>query len=221
MTTADSPFAAIAGEQLRTKVYRMGRIRRRTKSGGVPVSVKCCRSARLDGRADERAVLRPRAVVILDVVEAEQFLQREPGVGRSLADPAVRDHLAVAGDALGLVQGPQLVGALEGAVVVRGLDPRDVRRSGDVARDLRLLLRKVVGRQLLATELLGRPDVDEARRPDLGDDLVPHRADLRTLLTEEHVLGPLVARDIAHQLSALELPLLAPAVQQLDLLEPA
>src|SRR5260370_20587015 len=35
--------------------------------------------------------LGPRAVVVLDVGQAEQFVQHEPGVRRPLADPAVGD----------------------------------------------------------------------------------------------------------------------------------
>ena len=57
-------------------------------------------AADLHRRAHERAVLGPRAVVVLDVLVAQQLLQREPGVARTLTDPAVRDDLAVAGDAL-------------------------------------------------------------------------------------------------------------------------
>src|SRR5213592_672820 len=83
------------------------------------------RSAELDGDADQRPVLRPGSVVVLDVRVPEQLLEREPRVRAALADPAIRDHLAIRGDALGLVQRPQLVGALEGAVVVGRLDPRD------------------------------------------------------------------------------------------------
>ena len=45
----------------------------------------------LDRHADERAVLGPRAVVVLDVLVAEQLVQREPGVAGALADAAVGD----------------------------------------------------------------------------------------------------------------------------------
>jgi hypothetical protein len=76
-------------------------------------------------------------------------------VGRALADPAVRDHLALAGDPLGGVQLAQLVRGLERPVLVRGFRPGDVGRALDVARHLRLLLREVIGRELLAPELLG------------------------------------------------------------------
>ena len=45
----------------------------------------------LDGDGDHVAPLGPRAVVVLDVVVAEQLVQHEPGVRRALADPAVGD----------------------------------------------------------------------------------------------------------------------------------
>src|SRR3954452_2088620 len=221
MTTVDSPF---------TPRSRVGRYDQSLSDGqdsppdgGAAVGSLSIAwgLAHLDGRADERAVLRPRAVVVLHVVEAEQLLQGEPGVRRALADPTVRDHLTVAGDALRLVERLQLVRRLERAVVVRGLDPRDVRRAGDVAGHLRLLLREVVGRQLLAPELLGRAHVDESDGADLRDDLVAHRANLGTLLTEEHVLRTRIARHLGHELTALELPLLAAAVEHLHVVEAA
>src|SRR4029078_10811831 len=190
---------SVAVESSACRCYREGA----TCGVGTPGA----RSAHLDGRTDERAVLGPRAVVVLDVRVPEQLLEREPRVGGALADPAVRDDLTVAGDALGVVQRLELVGGLEGAVVHRRLSPPDVRGAGDVARHLRLLLRKVDRCELLAAELLRRAHVDEPRGAERRDDLVAHRADLRTLLSEEHVLGARVARHVAHELPALELPL--------------
>ena len=85
-------------------------------------------------------------------------------MGAAFADPAVSDDVAVGGDPLGLIQRLELIRALEGAVVVRGLDPRDVGRPGDVPGHLGLLLWEMVGSELLAPVLLGRADIDEARR---------------------------------------------------------
>src|SRR6476469_125434 len=133
--------------------------------------------ADLDGGADQRAVLGPRAVVVLHVRIAEELDQREPRVGRTLADAAVRDDLGVAADPGSLVERTQLVGRLEGTVVVGGLGPRDVCRAGDVARNLGLLLGEVVRRELLAAVLLGRADVDERTVARLLEDLVAKGAD--------------------------------------------
>src|SRR5262245_43341585 len=44
-----------------------------------------------DRRADQVAPFGPGAVIILDVLEAEQVLEHEPGVARALADAAVSD----------------------------------------------------------------------------------------------------------------------------------
>src|SRR5437764_229365 len=80
--------------------------------------------ALLDRHVDEVAPLRPRAVVVADVLVAEELAQDEPRVGASLADPAVgRDRLP-RGDALPLVELAKLVGGLEGPVVPNRLRPR-------------------------------------------------------------------------------------------------
>ena len=52
---------------------------------------------------------------------AEELVQHEPGVARTLADAAVGDDVLVGGDALAAVERVQLVGGLEGAVLVDGL----------------------------------------------------------------------------------------------------
>src|SRR5918996_4065450 len=101
----------------------------------------------LYGHPDEAAVLGPRPVVVAHVVEPEQLLQHKPRMRGALADAAVGDDVLVRSDALGLVQGLELVGGLERAVLVHGLRPRDVGRAGDVARDLSLLLREVRRRE--------------------------------------------------------------------------
>ena len=108
-----------------------------------------------DGDADQRAVLGPRAVVVLHRWVAQQLMQHEPGVGRPLADAAIGDHAPVGSDALALVQGVELVGRPEGAVVVGGLASGDVHRAGNVARHLSLLLGQMLGREALAPVLLG------------------------------------------------------------------
>ena len=45
-----------------------------------------------DGGADEIAPFGPGTVVVADLVEAEEILQNEPGVGAALADAAVGDN---------------------------------------------------------------------------------------------------------------------------------
>src|SRR6266542_3743957 len=58
----------------------------------------------LDRDVHEVAPLRPRAVVVLDVVDAEQLVQHEPGVRRAFADAAVGDDRLVR-EALAVVEG--------------------------------------------------------------------------------------------------------------------
>ena len=53
----------------------------------------------LDRNVNEIAPLRPRAVVVADVLVAEQLVQDEPRVRAALADAAVRGHLLVVGHA--------------------------------------------------------------------------------------------------------------------------
>src|SRR5690242_21826467 len=96
----------------------------------------------LDRDTDERAVLGPRTVVVLDVLVAEQLVQREPGVARPLADPAVGNGVATVVEPLVAVELGEFVVGLEGAVLVGGLRPRHVERGGDVPATLGLLLRQ-------------------------------------------------------------------------------
>src|SRR5205085_3974474 len=132
------------------------------------------------------------------------------------------DDLLVSRDALGVVELLQLVSRLERSVVVRGLHPRDVRSTRDVAGNLRLLLREVVRRKLLAAVLLRGTDVDELRgASDLAEHLVAERADLRALAAAHGDVALLRRRLVHRELTALELPLLAPAVQELDAVETA
>src|SRR3954471_14038335 len=75
-------------------------------------------SSLLDRDADERAVLDPAAVVVLDIGLAQQLVQYEPRVAGALADAAVGDgRLAVVETLLGVQLGQLLVG-LEGAILV-------------------------------------------------------------------------------------------------------
>src|SRR5882762_1391395 len=86
-----------------------------------------------DGGADEVAPFGPGAVVVADLVEAQQILEYEPGVRTAFADAAVGDDFVFAGNSLGLVKFFQVVIGLEGAVLVGGLRPGDIRCLGDVA----------------------------------------------------------------------------------------
>src|SRR3954447_1756727 len=126
----------------------------------------------LDRDTDERAVLGPRAVVVLHLRLVEQLVQDETRVRRTLADAAVGDGVLAEVDALVLVELLQLVVAAERAVVVRGLAPRDVLRGRDVSGALRLLLREVRRREQLAGELVRRTHVDEVELADRLDSLV-------------------------------------------------
>src|SRR5262245_29364046 len=57
-----------------------------------------------DRRADQIAPFGPGAVIILDVLEAEQVLEHEPGVARALADAAVGDDRLGIGFQAGFLQ---------------------------------------------------------------------------------------------------------------------
>src|SRR5881397_2176552 len=83
--------------------------------------------------ADERPVLGPAPVVVLDASIPQELPEHEPRVGGPLPDPAVGDDLMVGADAGSVVQLLELVGRLERPVVVSGLGPRDVGRTRDVA----------------------------------------------------------------------------------------
>src|SRR5215475_13095878 len=101
--------------------------------------------AQRDRYADQRAVLGPRSVVVLDVRLAEQLVEYEPRVRRPLADPAVRDRRLRVVQAGGPVDVAQFVVGLERAVLVGRLAPRNAERGRDVPGALRLLLGQVSG----------------------------------------------------------------------------
>src|SRR5262245_7527187 len=112
------------------------------------------RSASLLHRgANQVAPFGPRAVVVLHVLEAEQVLQDEPREARALADAAVRDHRPIARDALRGIERRQIVVALERAVVVAVLAPRDALGAGNVPAAL-AGFRQPGRREDLARELL-------------------------------------------------------------------
>src|SRR3954453_12348236 len=142
-----------------------------TRSGGL-----------LDGDTDERAVFGPRAVVVLDVLVAEQLVQREPGVAGTLADAAVGDGVAAVVQPFAHVQLAQLVVGLEGAILVGRLRPGHVERGRDVAAPLALLLGQVRRREHLAGELLGGANTGGVLLADGVDDLVAERADRGVLV---------------------------------------
>src|SRR5438093_2305246 len=124
-------------------------------------SIARSRLGLLDRRAHEVPPLRPGAVVVPDVRVAEEVLQDEPRVARSLADAAVCDDLLVRRHAFRLVEGLQILRRLERPVLVDGLRPGDVLRSGDVSAALRVLRRIFRRREDLAAELLRSAHVDE------------------------------------------------------------
>ena len=86
-----------------------------------------------DGCTDQIAPLGPGTVVIADVLVTEQIFQNEPSVGTSFADAAVRDSFISATNALGFVKLFEFVVGLEGTVVIGGLGPGNVDRSGNVS----------------------------------------------------------------------------------------
>src|SRR5438552_3627752 len=172
----------MANSSLQPKPYPRDRISRPSRPPGAAGARS--RLPLLDRGTYERPVLGPGTVVVLDVPVAQELGEDEPGVGGALPDAAVRDDLPVRGDPGTTVEGLQLVCRLEGAVVVRRLAPGDVGGARDVPGDLGLLLRQMVGGQLLPPEFLGRANVDECRLtfPDpvehvvaVGPEVVHHR----------------------------------------------
>src|SRR5579859_961764 len=80
----------------------------------------------LDRDADHRAVFGPAPVVVADVRKTQELLENEPGMRGPFADATVGDDWLGTGHAPGAVQLAELVRALERAVVVGGLSPRNV-----------------------------------------------------------------------------------------------
>jgi hypothetical protein len=170
--------------------------------------------------APTSAPLGPRSVVVADLRIAEELGQDEPGVRAPLADPAIRHDLLVGRDALTLVQRTQLLDGQESARrLVDRLRPRDVPRARDVARALRLLLRKMRRRQQLASELLRRANVHH-RMAGLAEhlvgDLSAKRADPLIDRRDAVAAGRRRSHRVGGDRSFLDEPLLAPAVHQPD-----
>src|SRR5437667_7227949 len=92
-------------------------------------SIARSRLGLLDRRAHEVPPLRPGAVVVPDVRVAEEVLQDEPRVGRSLADPAVRDDLLLRRHAFRFVEGLESLPRLERPILGHPLRPAAGLRS--------------------------------------------------------------------------------------------
>src|SRR5690606_41501134 len=97
--------------------------------------------------------------------EAQQLLKDEPSVAGALADAAVSDHVLVRRHADLFVEAPQLIGGLEGAVLIDRLGPRHVNRGGDVPGPLGRL-RHARRREDPAAVLLRRANVNQRAAPD-------------------------------------------------------
>src|SRR6266508_2225702 len=176
-------------------------MRRRALSGWV-----------FDRHADDGAVFGPRAVVVLDVLEAQELFQDEPAKRRALANAAVGNHVLIAGDAFAAVELAQLVGSLERAVLVGCLVPRDVRGAWYVAGALGSLGHTWRGDDL-AVELGWRAHVDQCRARWPIQDVAQEGAqrEVRLLGCVGRTCG---RRRVRRVRSAFGLPLLASAVHQ-------
>src|SRR5207245_8999315 len=170
--------------------------------------------ARFPGRV---APPRPRAGVVVPLLDAERVRERVPGLAGPFADTAVGDDLGrPVGDLRALVQLPQLLVRLEGPVRANGLTPRDVLRAGDVTRPLRRL-GHAGRRDDLAHEFRLRPHVHQADL--LGLESLLHvgtpRADGRVHLRRHRIGRRADAWAIGDERPTLRYPLRPPAVHQL------
>src|SRR5438105_7532891 len=102
-------------------------------------------SLSFDRRADQVAPFRPAAVVVPDFVEAEQILQRKPGMAAALADAAISNRVAVRRQLVVFtVELLELRRRLERAVIrIDCLCPRDALCSRNVAAAERALVRVI------------------------------------------------------------------------------
>src|SRR5215213_8599801 len=97
-------------------------------------------TSQLDRGTHQGAVFGPTAVVVLDVLVSQQFLQHEPRVRRALTDAAVGNGFLLAVQAGPGVQLAQVLVGLERAVLVGRLAPRNVDGARDMPWTLALLL---------------------------------------------------------------------------------
>src|SRR2546425_7521368 len=111
-------------------------------------------------RRPPRSTLFPYTTLFRSRV-AEEVLQDEPRVRRSLSDSAVRDDFLVRRHAFRFVQRFELLRRLERPVLVDRLSPGNVLRPGDVPAALRVFGRILRRREDLPAELLRAADVDE------------------------------------------------------------
>src|ERR1043166_255652 len=138
-------------------------------------------------------------------------------MARAFADPAVRDDRRFAVDSGLRIKASELVDGFERAVLVHGLAPRDVLRSRDAPRADRKLL-DAGRRENLSVVLIRRTHVDQdpglLLLHDLEDvDQARAEGEVRILRLERAGGG---SREVGVNGPLLELPLLPPAVHQLD-----
>src|SRR2546427_11437286 len=98
-------------------------------------------------RRPPRSTLFPYTTLFRSLRVAEEVLQDEPCVGRSLADPAVRDDFLVRRHAFRFVQRFELLRRLERPVLVDRLSPGNVLRPRDATAALRVPRRVFRGRE--------------------------------------------------------------------------
>src|SRR5690606_39362938 len=108
-----------------------------------------------DGGPHQVPPLGPGTVIVPYLGEAQQVGEDEPGVGAPLADAAVGDHVVLRLQPFPLhVDRPQLLRALEGAVLPDRLGPAHIPSPGDVAAPPGPLLGVLGHAQLLAIALV-------------------------------------------------------------------
>src|SRR5699024_9210101 len=217
-----SPAAAGAGP-VRTGRGSRRRSRRRPRAG--PRRKQRCRSsggdltrlgALRDRQAHAVAPLGPGAVVVADVLEAQQVGEHEPAVRRALADAAVDDRRRGGVEAeLGLVDRLELGARAEAAVLGGGAGPGHGAGGGDVPAAHGALLRVVRHVGALAGVLLRGAHVDQ-RAAEEVQHVLAVGADRRILALHHRVAGGggRLALLGGGQLAALRLPGGAAAVEQ-------
>src|SRR5207245_3047246 len=176
----------------------------------------------LDRRLHRVAPLRPRAVVVAHVLEAEEIGQREPGVRRPLADPAVGDHVIVRAEpVLRLVDRPQLLRGPEGMRLgCHRPPPRNALRARDVPAAQRAFVRILRHVQPLAAILLRAAHIDQLPAPlHVLLHLGAERADLRVVALAYRDVALRILRHFGDELTPLVRPAQPAAVQDPELLD--